>query len=386
MSRGRCLFWVQSLLGSGHLRRALAIAEALAAEGFEVTLANGGLPSPWPVPEGVNLVQLPTLTSRGADLGTLVTAGGRAADEEAWRARTVRLAALLAGTRPAVLMTEMFPFGRRAFRRELLPLLLEAVRGTSPRPLVAASVRDVLVGKADPGRQRWMVDTANAAYDAVLVHGDERLLPFDLTFPFAAELAPPVLHTGFVVNAPVQAPVGEGGPAVVVSAGGGAVGAALLAAALAARPLTRYREEPWLLVGGGNLADDAFATLAAEARPPVTLARHRPDLASLIGRAHVSVSQAGYNTVAEGLAGGARMVLVPFATATEDEQTRRAARLAELGLAVHLPEARLTPDALAAAVDQAAAMPRPVVDQLAFDGARRTAVLVAGLLERHARR
>ena len=27
----RCLFWVQSLLGSGHLRRALLLAEAFAA-------------------------------------------------------------------------------------------------------------------------------------------------------------------------------------------------------------------------------------------------------------------------------------------------------------------------------------------------------------------
>ena len=27
MSRARCLFWVQSLLGSGHLRRALLVAE-----------------------------------------------------------------------------------------------------------------------------------------------------------------------------------------------------------------------------------------------------------------------------------------------------------------------------------------------------------------------
>jgi hypothetical protein len=57
----RCLFWVQSLLGSGHLRRALAVAGALAAEGFDVTLANGGPPSPWPAPSGVDLVQLPSL-------------------------------------------------------------------------------------------------------------------------------------------------------------------------------------------------------------------------------------------------------------------------------------------------------------------------------------
>ena len=47
MSRSwRCLFWVQSLLGSGHLRRALLLAEAFAARGAEVILVNGGPPGP----------------------------------------------------------------------------------------------------------------------------------------------------------------------------------------------------------------------------------------------------------------------------------------------------------------------------------------------------
>ena len=212
MSRPRCLFWVQSLLGSGHLRRALAVAEALAASGVEVTLANGGPPSPWPSPAGVDLAQLPSLASRGADFGSLLTADGSPAGEEVWQARTDRLLALLDALRPAVLLTEMFPFGRRAFRRELLPLL-EAARGLTPRLLAVASVRDVLVSKKEgAAKYRWMLETANASYDAVLAHGDERLLPFGLSFPLAAELAPPVFHTGFVLNEPVPAPAGDDAP------------------------------------------------------------------------------------------------------------------------------------------------------------------------------
>lgn len=386
MSGARCLVWVQSLLGSGHLRRALAVAGALADEGFAVTLANGGPPSPWPTPAGVDLVQLPSLASDGADFAALVTAEGTVAGEAVWGSRRERLLGLLSRTRPAVLLTEMFPFGRRAFRRELLPLL-EAARGLSPRPLALASVRDVLVGKGLPARSRWMLEVANAFYDAVLVHGDERLFPFGLSFPLAAELAPPVLHTGFVLNEAVPAPAGDGdAPAVVVSAGGGAVGSALLAAALAARPLTRFRDDPWLLVAGANIPDVRFELLARDVAPPVTLARHRDDLAALVGRARASVSQAGYNTVAEGLAAGARMVLVPFAAGTEDEQTRRAARLAGLGLVVHVPEAGLTPEALALAVDRAALTPRPDPATFDLDGARRTAALVRELLGRHAGR
>ena len=62
----RCLFWVQSLLGSGHLRRALLLAEAFAARGGEVTLANGGSPGPWAPAPGVRLVQLPPISARNA--------------------------------------------------------------------------------------------------------------------------------------------------------------------------------------------------------------------------------------------------------------------------------------------------------------------------------
>ena len=78
------------------------------------------------------------------------------------------------------------------------------------------------------------------------------------------------------------------------------------------------------------------------------------------------------------------MVLVPFATGGEDEQARRAARLASLGLATHLPEVELTPASLAAAIDRAASLPRPDPAGLPLDGANRTAALVRTLLRRHA--
>ena len=70
-----------------------------------------------------------------------------------------------------------------------------------------------------------------------------------------------------------------------------------------------------------------MASLRASLPPGCTLERHRPDLAALMGRCEVSVSQAGYNTVVEGLAAGARMVLVPFAGGVEDEQEQRTRRL-----------------------------------------------------------
>ena len=345
----RCLFWVQSLLGSGHLRRALLLAEAFAARGAALILVNGGPPGPWPAPAGVQLVQLPPVIARNGDFGDLVDTAGRPFDGELRTERQRTLLSLLA-MQPHVVVTEMFPFGRRAFRAELLPVL-EAAADLRPRPIVLASVRDILVSKPDPARYRWMVDACVAHYDRVLVHGDERLMPFAASFPPAAELGDRIVHTGFIhLGAPPTA-AGEG-PTLLVSAGGGAVGERLLRATLAARPASRYAAAPWLLVGGHNVPAATFASLAAALPAECVLERHRPDLAALMGRCEVSVSQAGYNTVVEGLAAGARMVLVPFAAGEEDEQEQRAGRLVALGLAERLGEAIVDGPSLAAAIDR----------------------------------
>lgn len=375
MSRARCLFWVQSLLGSGHLRRALLVAEALARHDFAVTLVNGGLPGPWRADPSVEIVQLPPLVADGLDFARLVEPDGTPATPALHAARRQRLLGLLEAQAPALLLTEMFPFGRRGFRGELLPWLAEA-RARRPAPLVACSVRDVLVSKADPARHAWMAETCLAHYDRVLVHGDERLLPFSATFPLADRLGERLVHTGFVLGPLAPLALTGAPPAVVVSAGGGAVGDRLLPTAVAARPLSGLAAEPWLVIGGQNLPATELAALARQAGPQLELVRYRPDLPALMAAATVSVSQAGYNTVVEGLAAGARMVLVPFAAGAEDEQEQRAQRLVALGLAERVAEAKVDGPSLAAAVDRIGARPRPDASAWSFDGAGRSARLI----------
>ncbi|MDP1753535.1 MAG: glycosyl transferase, partial [Reyranella sp.] len=41
---GRVFFYVQHLLGIGHLRRAATLARTMAAGGFDVLLVSGGAP------------------------------------------------------------------------------------------------------------------------------------------------------------------------------------------------------------------------------------------------------------------------------------------------------------------------------------------------------
>jgi predicted glycosyltransferase len=67
----------------------------------------------------------------------------------------------------------------------------------------------------------------------------------------------------------------------------------------------------------------------------------------------LSISQAGYNTVVETLVHGDRAVLVPFATARETEQRRRAQTLAERGLVQTVSADGLDGAILAAAIERA---------------------------------
>ena len=377
----RVLFWVQQLLGSGHLKRAATLARAMAGQGLEVTLAAGGMPLPWLTASRVDVVQLPPIRTSDLSFSQLVDADGSPVDDALWAARQARLQGLLAELRPQVVITEMFPFGRRAFRRELIPLL-EAAAAMRPRPWRLCSVRDILVRK--PGRDSylWMRDLAKAHYDRILVHTDPQLIPFDLTFPFVGELQDRLVNTGYVVDAAATsevAPAGE--PEVLVSAGGGRVGAALLEAAIEARALTSLADAPWRLVAGGSFDDVRFRALNARLPSGVVLDRERRDFDALFANSLLSVSQAGYNTVVEGIRLGKPMVLVPFETATETEQRIRAERLVSLGLAEAVWESELAASSLARAIDAAIRRPvtaRPMLDLDALDlnGAATTARLV----------
>jgi predicted glycosyltransferase len=203
-------------------------------------------------------------------------------------------------------------------------------------------------------------------------------MPFALTFPYARALGERLVETGYVVE-PAPPRTAEGRGEVLVSAGGGRVGAALLEAALAARPMSSLRGCPWRLIAGGNVADRAVAGLRARIPPDVLLEHRRADFTGLLANSLLSVSQAGYNTVLEGLRFQKPMVLVPFETTTETEQRTRAERLEYLGLAAVVWESELTPRRLAGAIDRAWRARTAGRPALALDGAARTADLVADL-------
>lgn len=374
----RVFFYVQHLLGIGHVFRALRIARGLRDAGFEVDLVMGGVPVADLDTTGLNVIQLQPLKAGPDGFSALVTPTGEPAGLEMKASRTAALIAAFSQRRPDVLLVEAFPFGRRQMRFELMPLL-QVARERKPRPVIVASVRDILQESGRPERVRETVDVLRSYFDRVVVHGDPRIVTLGETFPLAGEIEDMILYSGIAAPRPVvdrQSVIAD----VVVSAGGGAVGRRLLETAIAAKRVTALASDRWLVLAGPNAEVATFVRLAAEgAKDRVSVERFVPDLAAILASAKLSISQAGYNTVADILVARCRAVFIPFAQGGETEQTRRAHLLQERGFGVALAEDKLTAETLAAAVDQAMALPPPAA-ALELDGADRTASILANLL------
>ncbi len=355
---GRVFFYVQHLLGIGHLRRAATLARAMAAGGFDVLLVSGGAPIDGLALAGVRFHQLPPLRAADSGLRNLVRLDGTPLDDFFRADRVRRLLDLFEAEQPDVLLTEQFPFGRTQLRFELVPLL-EAAQDLPSSPWIVSSVRDVVRRTASPARVDETVATF-AAFDALLIHADPALVRFEESFAAWDDVKARALYTGYVTDSdPLPAPRRGAGPAiagkgeVIVSAGGGAVGAPLLRAAVAARPLTPLADRRWRLLVGANMPAAEQAALAAAATDGIVIEPARDDFPTLLRGAALSISQAGYNTVIETLCHADRAVLVPFGTARETEQADRARLLADRGMVAAVPPDGLSPATLAAAVTAA---------------------------------
>ncbi|EPE94467.1 glycosyltransferase (plasmid) [Rhizobium grahamii CCGE 502] len=372
MKMQRVFFYVQHLLGIGHIARASRIASALVRDGFEVIVVTGGLPVPGFPGEGVTTVALPPVVASNAGFSGLADEKGVVADEAFLARRRDMLLSAYHQAKPDIVVVEAFPFGRRQMRFELLPLV-EAIEQSHPRPKLLSSVRDILQENRKPGRNEETAALVRDHFDAVLVHGDPGFVRLEETFPLTADIASKIHYTGMVTAPPAAEPVEIFD--VIASAGGGAVGIDLLRAAngAAARLPEMLR---WLLISGPNLPEGDLAALVAAASDNVTLTRFRKDFPSLLRGARVSISQAGYNTVGDLLQTDCRAILSPFVAGGETEQTLRAERLKVLGLADILPEAGLTPGIVAEAVEAALSAPRSAAVPLDLAGAEKTAAII----------
>ena len=384
MTAPKIFFWVQHLLGIGHLKRTATLTRAFRRAGMEVTVVSGGHDVPGLDIADAKLIQLPPVRAADKYFKILIDENDAEIDDAFRDRRRALLLEAYAAEAPTVILTELFPFGRRQLRGELTALL-ETAKAQQAPPLIVSSVRDILVEPPKPERVEEMLERIETYYDRVLIHGDPTLIPFGDTFAHADRIADRVAYSGYVVDTPQKTPGGAGTGEVIVSAGGGAVSEELFRAAMAARPATTLSDRTWRILAGHALPMDVFGALKSAAPAGVIVERARPDFTTLMANCALSISQGGYNTVMEMMAARTRGVIVPYAGGLETEQTLRARLLENRSGIRSIPEDALDPESLARAVDDAFAASPPDASGLDTDGADASARLIAEWFRDHNR-
>ena len=374
----KIVFYCQHVLGVGHFFRSLEICRALA--GHEVILVHGGPRFEVQLPGHVRELRLPEL-GMDPEFKQFLAAPGDDI-ETVTRVRQARLLALFEAERPELFVVELYPFGRKAFRFEIDPVLEAMASGRLPRSGVVCSVRDILVEKETPEKhEARTVGLLNRFFDAVMVHADPRLVRLEETFSRCREIDIPLIYTGFVTPRPepdarrrLRSELGlaEQDRLIVASAGGGSVGAPLLDAAVGAfRHVKRGRESRLQVFSGPFLPQEDFERLQRGAGDGVLVERFTPQFLSHLAAADLSVSMAGYNTTMNLLATRVPALVWPFAQ--NREQRLRAERLQTRGALRLLRDTDLEPPRLAALMEQMLARCERPDSGIDLNGAQATA-------------
>lgn len=376
MNRPVVFFYVQHLWGVGHVYRANRVAKGLAESGFEVHLVWGGTRIEGFDFSGITFHPLTPVRTQNESFSELVHADGTPFSDEDKAARCDELLSLFETVKPDIVITEAFPFGRRQMLFELLPLL-QTAKNALKVPMICASIRDIM----QEDRKEKRVNESNAFieqyFDCILVHGDENLIRIEETLQGVEKFAEKVRYTGLVTPPAVE--TGERPHSefdVLISVGGGAFGQELTRSALQAMAYSRKFPNNWIIVAGSQMPETDYQYLQANCPEGMTILRHVPTLLPMMQDCKVSVSHAGYNTVADILRAGCKSVLYPYTGGRETEQLRRAEIIANKGIASYLAPGELTPKALGNAIDRASELLPANIDWK-LDGADRTASILA---------
>lgn len=375
----KIIYYCQHVLGIGHFFRSLEICKAFA--GHEVILVTGGSRVPAQLPSHVREMHLPELMMN-QEFSIFYSPEKDKSVAQVMQERQRLLFHHFQTEAPDLFIVELYPFGRKAFRFEIDPILDGIRRGDLPPCRVICSLRDILVEKKNPAvYEARVIDLLNRYFDALLIHADPRVLKLDETFSRVKDITVPMVYTGFVTPKPApdagvklrqQIGIAREEILIVASAGGGNVGNTLLEAVVEAFELMDTDKPTHLhLFTGPFLGEDAFERLRRIPNRRIQIFRFTPDFLSYLAAADLSVSMAGYNTCMNIAAARVPALVWPFPQ--NQEQGLRAVRLAELGILQVLTDEELHPRRLSAIMQQGISLRSRSAVDIDLSGAESTA-------------
>ncbi|WP_027722591.1 glycosyltransferase family protein [Maridesulfovibrio zosterae] len=350
----KIIHYCQHVLGMGHFFRSLEIARALDKE--EVLFVAGGSKPDQDLPLNIKYIQLPGLCM-DEKFGGLMTTDPSLDLEEVKKNRATSLLNIFRQEKPDIFLIELFPFGRKAFRFELLPVLDAIKDGQLGNIKVICSLRDILVERDDGGKhEKRVVKYLNKYFNLLLIHSDPQIASLDETFQLLNQITIPYSYTGFTARKPdkgVRESIRKSlGIAVnekllIASAGGGKVGKPLMEAVFKSFSCNSPEKTKLLMLTGPFYDQENFNILYNSSKnfKNITVKKFASDFTNLLTAADAMISMAGYNTCMDILTSGIPTAVLPFAH--NHEQRMRAEKLAK-----HIPLRVLeTKDLVASSMD-----------------------------------
>jgi len=381
------MLYSHDTLGLGHVRRTIAIARAVLAGHADLSallVTCSPLIDSLPMPPGLDYMKLPSACKAGPGDYQPRTLG-----VEPERFRGLRAGALretCVAFSPDLLLVDKSPLG-------LMGELAGALTALRSQEHVHTVVgwRDILDSPEcvrDEWRRQRTLAVIDRNYDEVWVYGDPAVYDIRERYGMPDRVAERVHHLGYLAprttareRARVRDVMGvNGAPLAVVTVGGGEGGERVLEAYCeAARARLLPADLHTLMVTGPFMPESARRRISSCAPHGIQVTDFLAGLEYIIAAADVVIGRAGYNTVCEALGSGTPTLLVPRVL-HRDEQSIRARRLAQLGLADVLEEPDLTPDALARAMRRLLARGRAQAPAVKLDGLEEVTRRVMALL------
>ncbi len=336
------------------------------SEHHEVQLIVGGPPVD-PVPEQIGIFQLPGL-QMDANFQNITPCDPSFSLEDVKAIRADLLLSFFREYQPEIFLVELYPFGRKAFRFELDPVLNAIREGFLPPCKCYVSLRDILVERLNDREkfEQRAVTTVNRYFDGLLIHSDENVITLNETFSRVEDITVPIAYTGFVtkhvedqsrktIRKDLQLTDDE--KLIVVSIGGGNVGGELLHAALDAFRLFEFPGNYHMQIfSGPYFSQDMFNLFQKDLPDHVVLDRFSNAFPYWLKAADLSISMAGYNTCMNIIQAGVPALVYPFAQ--NKEQLFRASRFQKNATIQILTEEDLQAEPLHALIQTMCTEPR----------------------------
>jgi predicted glycosyltransferase len=366
----RFLLYSHDSHGLGHLRRNLTIAKALLDRFHNasvIILTGSPCSTQFPLPANCDVVKIPAV---GKDeVGRYVPRSLDLPLEDLIELRRQLILAAYRSFDPDVILVDHQPVGLLGEMLEVLEQARDAGK------LLAFGCRDIVDAPAVVEKS-WSVPACKLAlehfYDHVFIYGDQRVFDPVREYEPLRRIEEKVSVSGYVVNGsghePRKPQPGKK-PRVLVTLGGGDDGTERIRNYLDALRLGPVGWTSHIVAGPLMPLQQVHAykqeVKHSELREYVKISRFHGDIPGLMRQSNAIVSMAGYNSCMEILQSGTPAVLMPREQMRQ-EQSIRASRLAELGLAQHVPVGETK--ALRGAIEDALGSPRTTSASLNFDG------------------